>query len=166
MLFLEPFARSEPEKSNPASQSKDDVQKTRTFRATDLSKMHLGADGENVYFLTWKSFLEIDFLNLEISNFSIGHNASPKFRTLWRADEKTAQKIEPCVTGVDGASKMVNPAVKNALERRRSKQDFFDLKIFLGNKCTFETLAIIVFRAEVDPSEGGAPIRSPLDRMG
>ena len=28
VLFLEPFARSEPEKSNPASQGKDDVQKT------------------------------------------------------------------------------------------------------------------------------------------
>ena len=48
VLFLEPFARSEPEKSNPASQGKDDVQKTRTLCATDLSKMHLGADGENM----------------------------------------------------------------------------------------------------------------------
>ena len=52
VLFLEPFARSEPEKSNPASQGKDDVQKTRTLCAPDLSKMHLGADGENLYFLT------------------------------------------------------------------------------------------------------------------
>ena len=48
VLFLEPFARSEPEKSNPASQGKDDVQKTRTLCATDLSKMHLGADGEKM----------------------------------------------------------------------------------------------------------------------
>ena len=31
VLFLEPFARSEPEKSNPATQGKDDVQKTRTL---------------------------------------------------------------------------------------------------------------------------------------
>ena len=36
------------EKSNPASLGKDDVQKTRTLCATDLSKMHLGADGENM----------------------------------------------------------------------------------------------------------------------
>ena len=48
VLFLEPFARSEPENSNPASQGKDDVQKNRTLRATDLSKMHLGADGEKM----------------------------------------------------------------------------------------------------------------------
>ena len=60
-LFLEPFAHSEPKKSNPASQGTDDVQKTRTLRAPDLSKMHLGAGGEKINFLTWKSFLEIDF---------------------------------------------------------------------------------------------------------
>ena len=51
VLFLEPFARSEPEKANPASQGKDDVQKTRTLRAPDLSKVQLGASGEKLYFL-------------------------------------------------------------------------------------------------------------------
>jgi len=44
--------RSEPRKSNPASQGKGDVQKSRTLRAPDLSKVQLGAGGEKLKFLT------------------------------------------------------------------------------------------------------------------
>ena len=61
--FLEPFARSEPKKSNPASQGNDDVQKMRTLRAPDLSKVHLGAGGEKLKILTSKFVLEIDFFD-------------------------------------------------------------------------------------------------------
>ena len=63
VLFLEPFARSEPTKSNHASQGNDDVQKMRTLRAPDLSKVHLGAGGEKLKILTSKFVLEIDFFD-------------------------------------------------------------------------------------------------------
>ena len=65
-FFLEPFARSEPKKSNPASQGNDDVQKMRTLRAPDLSKVHLGAGGEKLKILASKFVLEIDFPTTEI----------------------------------------------------------------------------------------------------
>ena len=77
---LEPFARFEicgqllvlfsrtlralrAEKSNPASQGHDDVQKMRTLCAPDLSKVHLGASGENLKILASKFVLEIDFFD-------------------------------------------------------------------------------------------------------
>ena len=63
VLFLEPFTRSEPKKSNPEPQGNDDVQKMRTLRAPDLSKVHLGAGGEKLKFLTSKFVLEIDFFD-------------------------------------------------------------------------------------------------------
>ena len=56
-FFLEPFARSEPKKSNLASQRTEDVQKTRTLRPPDLSKVHLGAGGEKNKFFDLKVFL-------------------------------------------------------------------------------------------------------------
>ena len=62
-FFLEPFARSGPKKSNPASQGNDDVQKMRTLRAPDLSKVHLGAGGEKLKILASKFVLEIDFFD-------------------------------------------------------------------------------------------------------
>ena len=62
-FFLEPFARSEPTKSNYASQGNDDVQKMRTLRAPDLSKVHLGAGGEKLKILASMFVLEIDFFD-------------------------------------------------------------------------------------------------------
>ena len=62
-FFLEPLAHSEPKKSNPASQGNDDVQKMRTLRAPDLSKVHLGAGGEKLKILASKFVLEIDFFD-------------------------------------------------------------------------------------------------------
>ena len=58
-FFLEPFARSEPKKSNPASQGNGDVQKMRTLRAPELSKVHLGAGGEKLKIVASKFVLEI-----------------------------------------------------------------------------------------------------------
>ena len=63
MLFLEPFTRSEPKKSNPASQGNDDVQEMRTLRVPDLSKVHLGADGEELKILASICVLDIDFFD-------------------------------------------------------------------------------------------------------
>ena len=62
-FFLEPIARSEPKKSNPASQGNDDVQEMRTLRVPDLSKVHLGADGEKLKILASMCVLEIDFFD-------------------------------------------------------------------------------------------------------
>ena len=59
VFFLEPFARSEPKKSNPASQGNGDVQKMRTLRAPELSKVHLGAGGEKLKIVASKLVLEI-----------------------------------------------------------------------------------------------------------
>ena len=59
VLFLEPFARFEPKKSNPASQGNGDVQKMRTLRALELSKVHLGAGGEKLKIVAAKLVLEI-----------------------------------------------------------------------------------------------------------
>ena len=59
----EPLAHSEPKKSNPASQGNGDVQKMRTLRAPDLSKVHLGAGGEKLKILASMFVLEIDFFD-------------------------------------------------------------------------------------------------------
>ena len=63
VFFLEPFARSEPKRSNLASQGNDDGKKMRTLRAPDLSKVHLGAGGEKLKILASKFVLEIDFFD-------------------------------------------------------------------------------------------------------
>ena len=99
-VFLEPFARSEPKKSNPASQRTEDVQKTRTLRPPDLSKVHLGAGGEKNKFFDLKVFLGNRF-------FRPGN--SPIFRLV----TAPARNFEP-----SGAQLQAAPRWKQAGKRR------------------------------------------------
>ena len=49
-----------------------------------------------------------------------------------------AEKVEPCVAAHGGCAKNSNPpsprSVKSAFGRRRRKNEFFDLEVFLGNR--------------------------------